>query len=430
MLDRTIAPEAHQVQSMTLVEPQEYLLENGLRIFVFDAADQELIKAEFVFRNVFDQEENALKNSAMCALLKEGTATMSSAQIAEMVDYYGAYLVPEYSFDYTGLTLYTLGKHASNVLPVVWNVLNRATMPDDELLTYKRNSKQSLQISLEKNEFVARKTFYQELFGDNRYGRSATPDALDALKRSELLELYEKQIRPDNCTLFLAGHIDKSTLNEIFRLFGDEWSADYPKYDIAPPNMAKIKSDTVYISKTDSLQSAVRIGNRTITRVHKDYPALQFVNTLFGGYFGSRLMQNLREDKGYTYGISSSILSMQYTGLWTLQTQVAAESTRETLLEIQKELDILQQELASENEIKLVKNYLLGSMLGSLESIFSHADKFKAAYLFGMPLSYYKYYTEVIQSMDSQKIREIAQQYFNLDASLKVVVGEMSGANG
>lgn len=429
MPDRTTAPEAHQIQGMTLVVPKEYMLENGLRIFVFESDDQDLIKAEFVFHNIFDSEENAIKNAAMSALLKEGTSTMSSAQIAETIDYYGAYLIPEYSFDYTGLTLYTLSKYVTNVLPVVWDVLNRATMPDEELATHVRNNKQSLQISLEKNDFLARREFYKALFGNNRYGQSITPELLDALRRTELLELYEKQIRPDNCVLFLSGHVNQNTLDEIFRLFGEEWSADYPKYDVSVPHLSAQNGHTVYIDRAESLQSAIRIGNTTISRQHKDYPALQFVNTLFGGYFGSRLMQNIREDKGYTYGIGSSIMSLKYTGLWTLSTQVGVEVTNATLQEIQKELNMLHQELAPEKEIELVQNYLLGAMLGSLESIFSHADKFKSVYLSDMHLSYYGYYTEAIKSMDAQQVRDIAQRYFNLNNTLEVVVGKMEHGN-
>lgn len=427
MQDRTTSPQAHQIQGMTLVVPKEYVSDNGLRIFVFESDDQDLVKAEFVFQNIFDTDENALKNSAMSALLKEGTSTLSSAQIAEKIDYYGAYLIPEYSFDYMSLSLYTLSKYVPDVLPILWDVLNRATMPDQELATHVRNNKQSLQISLEKNDFIARRAFYKALFGDNRYGQFVTAELLDMLKRTELLELYEKQIRPDNCVLFLSGNVTQDTLNEILRLFGNEWSADYPKYDIFAPSFTAQNKNTMHIDKPDSLQSAIRIGSSTISRQHEDYPALQFVNTLFGGYFGSRLMQNIREDKGYTYGIGSSISSLKYTGLWTLSTQVGTEVTQATLQEIRKELDILHQELASQKEIELVQNYLLGAMLGSLESIFSHADKFKAVYLSGMPLSYYSYYTEVIKSMDAKQVKDTAQRYFDLDNALEVVVGKVEG---
>lgn len=425
MLDRTLAPSAHQIQGISLIAPEEHLLENGLRIFVFPSDDQDLVKAEFVFSNVFDEVENPLKNAAMSALLKEGTTSLTAAKLAEKIDYYGAYLIPEYALDHSALTLYTLSKYVDDVLPIVWDVLQNAAMPEGELQTYVRNHKQSLQISLEKNEFLGRRIFYQKLFGDNRYGQSLTISALDALDRDELLDLYKRQVRPDNCTLFLSGKVSADTLSEVIRYFGDQWQGSAPTPKFRAPDLVFFDKTMCYEERSASLQSAIRVGKKTITRKHEDFPALQFVNTLFGGYFGSRLMQNIREDKGYTYGIGSSLLSLKHVGMWTLHTQVGVHVTNATLHEIEKEIDALHQDLASEQEVELVRNYLLGTLLGSLESIFSHADKFKATYLSGMDLSYYEHYTHVIRTMDAAQVRDIAQRYLDVEDFLYVVVGKM-----
>jgi predicted Zn-dependent peptidase len=162
-----------------------------------------------------------------------------------------------------------------------------------------------------------------------------------------------------------------------------------------------------------------------LNRAHADFPAVQFVNTLLGGFFGSRLMRNIREDKGYTYGIGSAVSSLQYTGLFTLSSEVGVDVTQATLSEIQKEFDILRQEKPSTAEVELVRNYLQGVMLGSLESVFSHADKYKAVHFSGLDLSYYRYYSEVITNMTTIQVQDIAIQYFDYDELIKVIVGKM-----
>ncbi|MCL8000996.1 insulinase family protein, partial [Brucella sp. 21LCYQ03] len=157
------------------------------------------------------------------------------------------------------------------------------------------------------------------------------------------------------------------------------------------------------------------MGRQSLRRTDPDFPALQFANTLFGGYFGSRLMRNIREDKGYTYGIGSSLVSLEHTGMLVISTQVGTEVTAAAMQEIQKEMNALQHDLAEETEINLVRNYMLGAMLGSLESIFSHADKFKAVHMSGLDLSYYDRYAEVLHSMNAEKVRTMAQRYLKYE---------------
>ncbi len=428
MLNRAEAPQSHDIQGISLVSPDHLVLDNGLPVYIFTSQDQPLVKAEFVFKNTFDsQTENPLLNTALSALMKEGTSRMSSAEIAEKVDYYGAFLVPDFSFDYTCYTLYTLNKYVPQVLPLLYDILVDAQFPDLELNNFKRTNRQNLQISLQKNDFVAKQMFYQTLFGNNRYGATVTDKALSDLNRTDLAELYAQQIQPHNCTLFLSGNITSDVIREVSDYFGSKWKNSLPIGTVGHGIKLSAEYDTTlrYQERNDAVQSAIRLGRHSLKRCDKNYPALQFVNTLFGGYFGSRLMRNIREDKGYTYGIGSSAVTFAHTGMLVISTQVGTEVTTLTLKEIEKEMYLMQNELASESEIKLVKNYMLGAMLGSLESIFSHADKFKAVHLSGMDLSYYTYYTQVLHAMDAHKVQAIAQEYLRYEDMVKVVVGKM-----
>ncbi|NGM64085.1 M16 family metallopeptidase [Sphingobacterium sp. SGR-19] len=426
MLNRTVAPSRHDIQDIALVQPDEVVFDNGLRVFIFKAPTQELVKAEFIFQNIFNGSENALLHTCASHMLKEGTKMRTSAQIAEEIDFYGAYLMPEYSFDQTALTLYSLNKHLSAVLPVVHDILNDAVFPEAELETYIRNNKQTLQISLQKNEYVARRLFFKNLFGESRYGRIPTEEAYDRLSREDLIALYQKQVQPQNCTLILSGNITEDVLKQIRELFDVQWQNTMETNRIISPEFPVFMPTTIVEERTDALQSAIRLGMSTINRLHPDFPAIQFVNTLLGGYFGSRLMRNIREEKGFTYSIGSAFASLQHTGFFTIATEVGADSTQATLREIEKEFDILRNSQATEQEIALVKNYILGSILGTIESIFSHADKFKAVYFYGLDLSYYTRYNEIIRNMTAADVQRIANTYFDYDNLLKIVVGKSS----
>lgn len=423
MLNRIDAPSVNGIGDILLEKPEEILFKNGLKVFVFHAPEQELVKAEFVFKNVFEGPENPVRNTALSSMLKEGTQSLNSAQIAEKIDFYGAYLIPEFSFDHNALTLYTLGKHVDAVLPIVNDILNHSIFPQQELDTYIRNNRQSLQISMEKTDFVARRNFYQQLFGSTRYGQSVTDELLKGLDREDIIRLYRQQIQPKNATLFLSGNITPELLFSFRSYFEDQWEGDTEIHHTPYIQKLDQSHELLKIDKQGALQSSIRLGKVGIQRSHADYPALQFVNTLFGGFFGSRLMSNIREDKGYTYSIGSMIANLNHAGFISIVTDVGSEYTEDTLNQIALESKKLREEKVGNDEIELVKNYMLGAMLGSLESIFSHVDKFKSVYYSGMNLDYYTYYTNVVRNMNADQVQDIAQKYLSTEDMVKVVVG-------
>ncbi|NGM71939.1 M16 family metallopeptidase [Sphingobacterium sp. SGL-16] len=425
MLNRTVAPHFKEIKDVNLVEPEKMVYANGLKTFIFQAPDLDLIKLEFTFDNILLKEELAILNPVLSSMLREGTESLTSKQIADTVDFYGAYLMPEYSFDQSSLTVYTMHKYVDKILPILADILQHSIIPQAELDTHIRNNKQSLQISLQKNDVLARRNFYKEVFKGTRYGVLPTEETYDAIERAHIVELYRKQIQPANCNLFIAGNIDANLKSLIATLFGQEWENTHELVKKTSLEFQPYSSELLIKEKPEALQSAVRLGGLTINRRHIDFPALQFVNTLFGGFFGSRLMRNIREEKGYTYSIGSYIGNLRHTGFITIASEVGVDVTQNTLSEIQKEFEILRNEKTSEEEIALVRNYMQGMLLGSLESIFSHVDKFKAVYFSGLGTEYYQYYSYILKDMNADKVQDIAQRYFDYDKLFKVVVGKI-----
>jgi zinc protease len=206
--------------------------------------------------------------------------------------------------------------------------------------------------------------------------------------------------------------------------FDKSWANNQAAADTSQPEITPATEKFYYIEKPDALQSAIRMGTPLFNRTHPDFPAIQVLNTVLGGYFGSRLMTNIREDKGYTYGIGSGIASLKQTGSIFIATEVGADVCRAAITEIEKEVNLLKTDLIPEGELSLVRNYMLGSLLGSLENVMSHADKFKNIYFAGLGYDYYDYYTDTIKTISADKLKELANQYFDFDNFYKVIAGK------
>jgi predicted Zn-dependent peptidase len=422
-MDRTLAPAFKQVDHIDILQAKAHNLDNGIPLFFVDAGEQDLLRVEVIFDNVAWNTAKPLQAFAANALLQEGTANYTAAQLAEKFDYYGAFLQKDYSYDQSSVVLYTLTKHLSSVLPLLREILTDAIFPQSEIDTFIRNQQQKLSVSLEKNDVLARRSFNQVLFGNTLYGHAPLHTDYEKLQRADLLDYYKNAYQPSNCTIVVSGKVSEATLSSINATFGTalERSTATAKNEFY---FAPGSGNTHFLERPDALQSALRLGQLAINRTHPDFPALQVLNTIFGGYFGSRLMANIREDKGFTYGIGSCITSLKDAGYFFISTEVGADVCTAAVAEIEKEMKILRTELVSEGELDLVRNYMLGSLLGSLENAFSHADKFKNTYFFGLDASYYERYVQTVRTISPQKLIDLANTYLQFDKLEKVIVGK------
>jgi len=422
MLDRLTAPSFKEIDNVEFIKTQKQILKNNIPVYILNAGDQELVRIEFIFKNVDWDISNPLLASAANAMLNDGTTTKTGAQIADAIDFYGAFFQTEYGYDHAAVTLFTLNKYLENTLPIVKDILCNSIFPQKDLDTFINNNKQKLKVSLEKNDFLSRREFNNVLFGDNLYGYKADASDFDKLKSEDLQTYFKKAYHPQNCTIFLSGKVDNKLFNTIETLFGD-WESNETFAEnklVFKPNLQKYH----LIEKPNALQTAIRLGIPSINRNHPDFAAMQVLNTVFGGYFGSRLMTNIREDKGYTYGISSGNATMAQAGYFVIATEVGVDVCQDTLTQIELEMNRLKTELIPDNELTLVKNYLMGSLLGSLENAFSHADKFKNIYFYGLDYSYFDNFIATVKTIEAPELMLLANKYFDWNNFYKVIVGK------
>ncbi|RYU92593.1 insulinase family protein [Mucilaginibacter terrigena] len=423
-LDRTTAPQFNGVENITLIRPESTTLANGCKIFSFNSGGLDLVRIEWIFNNARFDPKKPLLNVAVNTMLTDGTSNLTAAQIADKIDFYGAFLQVDYSYDHSQVTLFTLTKHLQATLPVVKQILTDSIFPEKELETFVRNQQQKLQVSLQKNDFVARRAFNKALYGETIYGLAAQPEDFQSLKREDLLVNFKQMYQPRNCNIIIAGKADPEILKAVTATFEGEWGEAVPPVDTTQPELQPSDERFIYIKKPDALQSAIRIGTPFVNRTHPDFPGLQVLNTVLGGYFGSRLMANIREDKGYTYGIGSGMSSFKQTGSFFIASEVGADVCKAAVTEIEKEVNLLKDELIPDEELSLVRNFMLGSLLGSLENVLSHADKFKNLYFAGLDYDYYERYTKTVKNITAQELKTLANKYFDFENFYKVIVGK------
>ena len=423
MIDRAVAPVYGEVENIELIRAKPLVLANGLKLFSIDGGEQDLVRIEFIFSNTNYDSAKPLQTFATNTMLNDGTSELSSTQIADKIDYYGAFLQTEYANDHSTVTLFTLNKHLANTLPIVKAIISDSIFPQVELDTLIRNQKQKLSVSLEKNDFLSRKTFSHVLFGDTLYGYDIAATDYDKLSRDQLNTYFKLAYQPKNCTVIISGKVNEDTITLIDKYFGTDWdnSIDIKQNEF---KFTMGSGQEHFLERADALQSAIRIGQVSINRKHADFPGLQVLNTILGGYFGSRLMANIREDKGFTYGIGSALVSLKNTGYFFIASEVGAEVCSATLTEIEKEITLLKEQPVTEGELALVRNYMLGSMLGSLENALSHADKFKNVYFSGLDYDYYKNYINTVRNIGPEELQALANQYLNFNSFEKVIVGK------
>lgn len=420
MLDRKIAPPFKRVANIAIPQAKRTCLDNGIPLYYIEAGKQPVVRLEFIFKAGAWYEDNKGASYFAAKMLSEGTQQKSSAQISYEVEKFGAYLELNPTLDYSIVTLECLSKYLNNLLPLLHEILRQPTFPEDELVTLKNIKAQQTRVQNEKSSFLASKKFREAIFGEaHPYGKDLSLEDIDKLTRDDVRSFYD-QYYTLPFEILISGLPNSGFIADINKIFGQtvlQKAAADPTYISHP-----ISSPTI-IEKEANLQSSIRVGKKLLTKDQPDYVKLLIVNEILGGYFGSRLMKNIREDKGYTYGISSALVPLRNDGYFIIGTDVNKENTRNTLQEIYKEIEVLQTTLISDDELNTVRSFMIGSFLSEINTPFALSDKFKGVHLYGLGYDFYDSYLQTVNNITSTEIRDLAQLYLQRDTFSEVIVG-------
>jgi predicted Zn-dependent peptidase len=402
--------------------PQQYTLKNGVHVYSVFSPETETLKMEWVFDagSVFAQK--VLQSAACAELLNKGTAKKTGYQINEALDYYGSYFSADSGRDEITLRLFTLRRFFSDVLPIVAELFFEAVYPEEEFSVWLDAKKSAFQINSQKTDYVASARFPSVLFGaDSPYGTYLREGYFEGIHVDDA-RAYHRQLLKAPFRIFISGHAPDDWLTLTDTLFGEMVQEKLPA--VVPFSDSFIPQEKVFFPVENSVQHALVIGRRLLVREADEYARFMVTNTLLGGYFGSRLMSNLREKNGYTYGVSSYLSRMRFSDVWKISTDVGTEVAEAACREIFTEVDRLCGEKADNAEIQRVITYINGSFLRSFDGPQAIMDRFKTLVLYGLPLDFFETYTRRIQAVSAEDILATAQHYLT---GLSTVTAGSSG---
>ena len=423
MPNRTIQPMVNPIEHIDIIQAEKRLLSNGIPVYYVDAGSQDVVKVDFIFEaGTWFQPINLV--ASMCSsMLEEGSARYSASEIVEKFDFYGSYIQLMVDQNYGYVNIVSLGKHLPAILEMTENMIKHPVFPQYEMDVMIAKNKQKFLLENEKVRTLCQKKFTQVMFGhEHPYAIKNKLEDFDLINREVLLQYYQSHYHSANCRIILAGKVDETVLDMLEAHFGgNDWQRNpvkEPEFDVCPDTQKYH-----FVEKADGSQSALRLGKFWVNKSHPDYHALSVLVTILGGYFGSRLMANIREEKGYTYGIGSFVLSLKHASYMIISTEVGNEYVKPTLKEISFEMKRLQTELVSPDELETVKSYLLGEFLRDFDGPFALAGSFKAINDFNLDYSFYDHYLTVLRNITSFELMRLAQLYLNPEDCYTVVAG-------
>lgn len=418
-----VQPPLFPVGNITIPEVLTFHLDNGVPVYLIEAGTEDIVRIEFTFRAGQIKEYLPLLASTTNMMLKEGSQNYTSEELHKALDFYGAFLHMSIDKDRAGIVIFALNRHLEKILGLSVEILFRPVFPETELKALMKKRLQWFRINREKVQNVAMDQFFESVFGKRHpYGHQITGDDFTGINPLLLADFHIVNYTPENMAIIISGKIPSGTTSLLNVHFGNLISKKIYREE----HKSLLKGSSVkhiHREKKDAIQTAIRVGSATINKRHTDYPGLKVLDSVLGGYFGSRLMSNIREEKGYTYGIRSGVTSLDLSGYKVISTEVGNQYLTQTLDEIYSEIRILQNDPVTPDELQVVRNYMAGEMLRMFDGPFAIAESFKSAWEFGLDNNYYFRFMEKIKTIDPDEIKSLANAYYNIDELFQVTAG-------
>ncbi len=420
MIDRIHEPALKKPSSIELNDPVRIQSSSGWPVYAFHQPGYEITRIDFVFPAGMNCHNNFLIGPAVNQLMDDGTKSKSSFEISNFFESYGAAFYGEGNYNYSSLTLVALSKHVERLLPVVNEIISEPVFPEKELQHYKDENQQRLLVEQKKVSYQARKKFFNLLFGSKSvYGFEEQPDDFTSITREELIRFHQENYLNKGLCIIISGNADERMISKVDALLPKR-SIIYSNLQI--PSYETSKEKILHIEKEDALQTAIRIGRTFPDRSHPDYIPFNILQTILGGYFGSRLMANIREEKGYTYGINTIMQALPGVTAFYIATEVGKKVKDAAVEEVYKEMDALMEPVGWD-ELNLVKNYLFGHFQRAIDGPLQLSKVFKTIHLQGSDFGYFRNYLTTLESISPEALSVIAQKYLNRGDYHQVTVG-------
>jgi zinc protease len=418
MLNRTISPEVKQIDKIDFVKPQIFDISKDVKLFFMKEVPNETARLDLYF-DAGTVNGDAGIASFVNGMLLSGTDEKTSTQINNEIDELGGFFESGVSNENAVITMYSLRENVLPILKVMTNAIQNLVFHQHEVEELVNDRRQKFKTSMEKVSFLAQRAFQQRLFSESIYGRVTNESDFDTISTDSLKQFFKKNYLNGLTKVVVVGDLTQDEIDEIIDLIGSWASNSTTEFE---KNIKNLKG-YAHLVKDGAVQTAIRVGRMLFNKTHEDYNDFLILNTIFGDYFGSRLMSNIREDKGYTYGIGTMVAELHNVGYFIIATEVGKDVKDATLTEIQNEITRIQTELVGEEELNLVKNYLMGQLLKSADGPYSMTDLYMSVEPYGLDLDFYNTSIDSLNNITPERIQELAVKYLNWNDMTVVSAG-------
>jgi len=418
-MDRTQAPALSTITTIDFVAPEIHPINERVNLYHMPHVANDTARFDLYFDAGKMRSKQSL-SSFVNGLLFSGTKDQTSVEINSAINRLGGFLDTGLSSENAVISMYCLKENLPELFDIILDAISNVSFREDEVEELLANRKQKLQISREKVSYLAQSNFQQELFAsDDRYSTVLEDADFDAVTHKKLVAFHLEYFLKGLERVVIVGNIERDTIKELVEKSKPLASRQEPEFAQTLENRIGSK----HVEKEGALQSAIRVGRTLFNKNHPDYLDFLVLNTILGDYFGSRLMSNIREDKGYTYGIGSMVAELNHTGYFLIATEVGKDVREAALQEISNELEHLRTELVPEEELELVRNYMRGQLLKSADGPYAMTDLYLSVILQGKGLDFYNEALEAINSITPERIQQLANRYLQWDQMSIVSAG-------
>jgi zinc protease len=422
MIDRSLPPPTQTLFEIGL-PPCEYVeLDNGVPVCLVNLGTQPVLRIEVIFKASRPYEHKQMVAAATARLLREGTALHTSEEISRIVDYFGASLNTPFGLDVNRVVIHCLTRFVPDVLPVLGEMVSQPSFPEDELKTFIKTNRERLKINLKKTDFVAYRRLTEHIFGtDHPYGYNSSAEAYENLVLEDITRHFQESYLSGNCLITVSGKPDLRTLPLLNNYLGSQIQIGIKDPVLPNPNAAPPRRE--YIKQAGARQTAIRIGRKMFSRKHPDFHGMEILTHLLGGYFGSRLMANLREEKGLTYNVQASLDTYIHDGYLYVGAEVGNAKVDLAISEIYREMDRLRDEPVGEEELQMLRTYMQGSILNLIDGPFSVSDVHKWLNIEGLGADFFDKFIYTVRHITPQDLQALACKYLRREDFWEVIVG-------
>ncbi len=417
-MERSHAPEVQVTEKIEFISPAKLTTKSGIPFYAMQNPTSEAVRLELLF-HAGAIYHNPVIASVTAGLMLAGTSEHTMAEIHDKMDDLGGFFDSNLNAEFSVLNIYGLNESICELVTLIENCLYNASFPASELTHLLKDRKEKLKVRMEKVSVLSQRAFQENLFAGTPYGVISFPEDYDHIERQDIVDFYENHYKIGLRRITFVGNLTDDERSKMVGIF-DRWEN---KVDTNLPSFPDPKSGSIHIEKNGAVQVGLRIGKMLFDRTHPDYHKMMVVNTILGDYFGSRLMSNIREDKGYTYGIGSYV-SENLPGVhFVIATEVGKEFMEDTLVQTRLEIEKLQSEPISDAELSLVKNYLLGQILQSADGPFAMMGLFSSVEINDLDYAFLDTSLQTILTISPEEILETAKQHLDWNQMLIVTAG-------